>query len=173
MGVAIGTNEIICSLIGLTKNLQFFSISVSFYLTFNIKEDLHSMSVKSKKSCLLEGRELLEHWIPLAPLKKQETDVKIFVTGNRKRTTVPVCLPWEDFPWGPDPAGSPWHCQTGHVPPRQRLHHLLHQQRPTVTGYLPCWQEGLQEILRLQHWQGTPHRNSDLGPSDIWCAYCK
>lgn len=100
--------------------------------------------------------------------KKQETDLKIFVTGNRKRTAIPVCVPREDFPWGPHPAGSPRHCQTGDVPPWQWLHHLLHQQCPTVTGYLPCWQEGLQEILRLQHWQGTPHRNSDLGPMCIW-----
>lgn len=51
--------------------------------------------------------------------KNQETDMKIFVTGNRKRTAIPVCVPREDFPWGPHPAGSPRHCQTGHVPPRQ------------------------------------------------------
>lgn len=101
--------------------------------------------------------------------KKKETDVKIFVTGDRKRTAIPVCVPRENFPRGPHPAGSPWHCQTGHVPPRQWLHHLLHQQCPTVTGYLPCWQEGLQEILCLQHWQGS-QRNKDLDPSDIWCV---
>lgn len=50
MGVAIGTNEIICSLIGLTKILQFFSISVIILPNVNIKEDLHSMSVKVRNN---------------------------------------------------------------------------------------------------------------------------
>lgn len=61
MGVAIGTNEIICSLIGRTKNLQFFSISVIILPNIYNKGRFALDVCKSKKSCLLEGRELLEH----------------------------------------------------------------------------------------------------------------
>lgn len=50
MGVAVGTNEITCSFIGLTKILQFFSISIIILPNVNIKEDLHSMSVKVRNN---------------------------------------------------------------------------------------------------------------------------